>query len=301
MVLAQPPALKRPKGTGRDDRSSALAVLPKRMNCARLTSLSFVLCALACTVDGAGDTDTESETSQTATDTQDTEDTQDTQATQETEDSEGLPDCEFGDISYAFAVDLPPLDPPAEEEGGQDTRSATCVLDSTELASGVTTLELSCDELDGPAGQAYSIEFSAPEGETLTLDPYLGLELTLDYHRWWAFEAGNGTRVALEHEGELLFLAYRENSLYSQCQPGGSDRIEAEQWLARVGGQFIDPMCAPPSMVSATFDDASLLLHGGQIADLAGGQRMLLAAAACGAEEFSEEFNWDVSFAAWIP
>lgn len=264
---------------------------PERMNDVRLTSLSFALCALACTVDGAEDTDAEGETSQTEGDTQDTEDSSDT---------EGLPECEFGDISYGFSVELPPLDPPAEEEGGQDIRSATCVLDSADLASGVTTLELSCDELDGPAGQAYTIEFFAPEGEALELTPYLGLSLELDYHRWWAFEAGNGTRVALEHEGALLFLAYRENSLYSQCQPGGSDRSEAEQWLARAGGQFIDPMCAPPSMISATFDDASLLLHGGQIGDLAGGQRVLLEAAACGAEELSEEFNWDVSFAAWM-
>lgn len=266
------------------------------MNCVRLTSLSFALCALACTVDGAGDTDAESETTQTDSDTQDS----DTQDSEDTQDTEALPDCEFGDISYGFSVELPPLDPPAEEEGGQDTRSATCVLDSTELANEVRTLELSCDELDGPAGQAYTIQFFVPEGETLTLDPYLGLELQLDYHRWWAFEAGNGTRVALEHEGELLFLAYRDNSLYSQCEAGGSDRVEAEQWLARAGGQFIDPMCTPSSMISATFDEGSLLLHGGQVGDLAGGQRVLFESAACEPEEFSESY-WNASFVAWMP
>jgi hypothetical protein len=212
-----------------------------------------------------------------------------------------LPSCPAdGGARLEFSIDFP-LPADTNREADAVDQQANCTIDSVggDAMAG-WELALTCNFEGGPIAQSGTIAITAPSSPfaALATDQAVALQL----YRWWGFEVGGGTRLALAQGGATMVVVYSEEAAggINTCATAtDSNRAAADAWLAPVGARIESAECVDPAVLrlARTAGGEEFHVHPGEFADVGDGMQALVHDARCHVE-LGGEF-WSLTVGLW--
>lgn len=217
--------------------------------------------------------------------------------------STGAPACPpAGGASVVLSHDVALPEGTSGESDVVDTVGTCMVVTGSGDASSGWQLELDCEFDDGLPAQTVHLSLTVPDAPFSTLVPSEPVELRL--HRWWGFEVGAGTQLALAQGGTTHLIAYDESAgggLVGICVPLDEGiPAGANAWLAAMAARVEAGACGDGETLrlARTAAGVDAFVYPGEIGPLGDDVHGLVEAAACAIAESGTE-SWSLKLALW--